>query len=99
MSSGVARMVTGAVLGTAALLNVRTVGFRPRRVELENSGGLASGVWQDSMADDSVLKRVTAGTQTFPLSGGVIPLSDGFSLGTDSDLNVAGELIHYTAFE
>ena len=99
MSSGVSRKITGAVTGTGSLINVKTVGFRPRMVELINTGGLVSGVWTDSMADASVAKRVTAGTLSFPTSGGVTPLADGFSLGTDSDLNAAGELVHYIAYE
>lgn len=99
MSSGVTRRVTGAVEGTGALINVRTVGFRPRRVTLLNVDGLVTAEWQDTMADDSMIKRVTAGTMTAPTSDGIIPLSDGFSIGVDADVNAAGEVIHFSAEE
>lgn len=98
MASGSSRRF-GSVLGTAALLPVRTVGFRPREVRLVN---LASGdelYWVEGMADDSGVKRVAAGTATIITSGGIIPLADGFSLGTDSDMNVSGELVRYAANE
>lgn len=99
MASGNSRVVTGAVNGTGADIDVRTVGFRPRRVELENVTGLVTASWSDHMADESMVKRVTAGTMTFPTTLGVTPLSDGFTIGADTDVNVDGELIHFTAYE
>ena len=99
MSSGVQLSKNGAVTGTGASLNVTSVGFRPRRVTLFNSGGLATSEWTDSMADASALKRVTAGTLTFPLTLGITPLANGFTIGADTDINVSGELIHWVAFE
>lgn len=98
MSSGVQLSKNGAVLGTGANLDVRTVGFRPRRVELFNEGGLVTAIWTDSMADAAGIKRVTAGDATV-MSAGVTPLSDGFRIGTDADVNAAGELIHWVAHE
>lgn len=98
MGSGVSRTVTGAVYGTGAALPVRTVGFRPRRVVLFNSSGIVDGVWQDSMPDAS-MKKVTGGTTSYATSNGVTPLSDGFSIGADADMNVADELIHWAAHE
>ncbi|MGD9749400.1 MAG: hypothetical protein AB7W59_00230 [Acidimicrobiia bacterium] len=99
MSSGVQRTVRGAFTGTGAELQVRTVGFRPRAVKLVNRGGLATAEWQEGMPDASMSKRVTAGTMTFPTSDGITPLSDGFQLGADTDMNVAGELVYYEAVE
>ena len=100
MSSGVNRVLTGAVEGVAAAdLDVRTVGFRPKKVELLNEGGLASAVWTSSMKDGEMLKQVTAGTMTKVTATGVTPLSDGFRLGQDADMNVAGELVHWVASE
>ena len=99
MGSGVSRVFVGAVVGTGADLDVRTVGFRPSAVRILNVGGLATGEWTEGMADASVLKQITAGTISFPLTLGVTPLSDGFRLGADTDLNVDGELIHYIAHE
>jgi hypothetical protein len=68
-------------------------------VKLWNISDLATGVWLEGMADDSVFKEVTAGTKSLATTGGVTPLSDGFSLGADTDLNVDTELVRYEATE
>lgn len=99
MSSGVNRSVAGSFNGTGAEVSVRWVGFRPKKVELFNIDGLCKGEWVEGMADASVVKQVTAGTMTVPTTGGVTPLSDGFTLGTDTDLNVADELVRFVAYE
>jgi len=101
MSSG-HRTVTGAVIGTGADIEVRRVGFRPRRVALLNTTGAVTAEWQDSMPDASAVKRITAGDATYLTSKGITPLSDGFKIGDDTDINVAGgtpETIHWTAWE
>jgi hypothetical protein len=99
MASGGSRVVTGAFVGTAADLEVRTVGFRPRRVDLTNVTGLVTASWQDTMADDSMCLRVTAGDMTFPTTNGITPLSDGFAVGANADLNASAETVHWTAYE
>ncbi|MGW8177876.1 MAG: hypothetical protein ACWGQW_03665 [bacterium] len=99
MGSGVSRVMTGAVRGTGAVLPVRTVGFRPQRVELFNRDGLVVCSWQESMPDDSMMKQVTAGTISFVTSGGITPLSNGFQLGADVDANVADELVDWAAYQ
>jgi hypothetical protein len=99
MSSGVNRIVTGAVYGTGALLEVRSVGFRPKAVALKNVDGICTAEWQNTMPDDSMVKIITAGTMTYDVADGVIPLSDGFSIGADTDVNVDGELVHWAAYE
>lgn len=100
MASGVARVMSGAVLGTGADLDVKTVGFRPKKVELFNEDGLAKAVWTSSMADGLAMKQVTAGTLSMTAaSEGVTPLADGFRLGADADLNVADEKVHWVAHE
>ena len=99
MGSGTSRVMTGAIFGTAADLDVRTVGFRPSKVELFSEDGLAKAVWTESMADASMMKQVTAGTISFPTTLGVTPLSDGFRLGADTDMNVADEKVHWVAYE
>jgi hypothetical protein len=86
-------------VGTGSALNVRTVGFRPRTVVLHNVDGTARAFWQDTMADAAGWKVVTAGTQSYMTADGITPLSDGFQLGADSDLNVAGEVVHWEATE
>lgn len=99
MASGASKIISGAFIGTGAAINVRTVGFRPKKVEILNVGGVAKAEWVKGMADASAMKQVTAGTISVITSGGVTPLSDGFTLGDDSDLNVDGELVRYIAYE
>lgn len=99
MSSGVQRTVRGAFDGTGAQKDVRTVGFRPSKVKLLNSEGLCTLEWFAPMPDASGYKTITAGTESFITSLGITPLSDGFRLGADTDLNVAGELVYYEAVE
>lgn len=99
MSSGVSRVKVGSFYGTGADLNIRTVTFRPKVVKITNLGGLATALWVKGMADDSAVKEVTAGTKSAITSNGITPLSDGFSLGADTDLNVSGELVYFEAYE
>jgi hypothetical protein len=99
MSSGVSKTRVGAFNGTGAVVEVRGVEFRPRKVELYNVTGLATAVWVEGMADDSALKEVTAGTKSLITSAGVTPRSDGFDLGADADLNVSAELVRWVAHE
>jgi hypothetical protein len=99
MGSGVSKTRVGSFKGTGAIVTVTGVEFRPRAIRLINTDGLATGDWVQGMPDDSVVKAVTAGTISNPTSDGVIPLSDGFSLGTDADLNVDGERVYWVAHE
>ena len=99
MASGTSRVVRGSFVGSGAALNVRTVGFRPRTVNLWNIDGLAKAHWQDTFPDASAWKVITAGTQSYITTNGVTPLSDGFQLGADADLNVSGEVVHWEAVE
>lgn len=101
MASGGIRMKTGSSVGTGASLDIRTLDFRPRKVVVENvaAGGLVRGEWQDTMADASMMKTAIDGAKTFPTTLGITPLSDGFRIGADTDLNVAGEVVHWVAYE
>lgn len=99
MSSGVMRKMTGSFTGTGAAVEVKTIGFRPRHVRLMNRQGLCQAEWTDSMPDASAFKQITDGTTTFITSNGITPLSNGFSLGADADLNVSGEDVHWVAEE
>lgn len=100
MSSGVQLSKNGAVVGTGADLDVTTVGYRPRRVELVNEGGLVTAVWTDSMTEGRGFKRVTAGDMTQMAAGeGITPLANGFRIGVDADVNAAGEKVHWVAHE
>jgi hypothetical protein len=100
MSSGTQITKNGAVTGTGANLDVLTVGYKPRRVELFNQTGLVLAYWTDSMTEGRGLKQITAGTLSQIAAGaGITPLSNGFRIGNDSDVNVAGELVHWVAHE
>lgn len=96
MSSSAAKTAQGSFVGTGVQLDVRKLGFRPRSVRIYNQGGLASAVWIEGMADGTGLKTVTAGTMS-AMTTGITPLSDGFRLGADGDMNVSGELCFYEA--
>lgn len=97
--SGARRVINGSINGTGSALEVRTIGFRPTRVELSNIDGLVTAKWNEAMPDGSMEKRVTAGTMTFPTSNGITPLSDGFRLGADTDMNVDGETVVWSAWD
>ncbi len=98
MASGARRTISGSVKTTAASLEVRTIGFRPSRVKLMNVGALADAEWNEGMPDASMFKRVTAGTATYPLTNGITPLSDGFRIGADTNINgTAGQTLFWTA--
>ncbi|MFW9927895.1 MAG: hypothetical protein ACFFD1_00720 [Candidatus Thorarchaeota archaeon] len=99
MSSGVSRVQVRSFYGTGADMNVRTFDFRPKRIEVFNISGLCKADWVEGMADDSAVKTVTAGTMSLITTNGITPLSNGFSLGADSDLNVSGELCRAVAYE
>ena len=103
MASGIRLVARGSFIGTGAQLDVTSVGFRPRRVRLLNVTGICTGEWQDSMADAAMFKVVDSGTNltdlTFVTTNGITPLSTGFRLGADTDLNVAAEVVHWEAEE
>ena len=97
--SGGTRQVRGSLKGTGATRDVTTVGFRPSKVEVFNVDGDCLAFWQDTMPDDSAMKTIAAGTTAQITSDGITPLANGFTLGADTDLNVSGEEVHWTAFD
>ena len=99
MASGAAKVVRGSFKGTGSNIDITVVGFRPRSVKLWNQSGLATAEWTETMADGSMVKRITAGTMTFPTTGGITPLAAGFRLGNGADMNVSGEKVHFEAIE
>ncbi len=101
MGSGVAKTQTGSTFGaTAADVDIRTVTFRPSRVELYNETGNVLGMWQDTMPDGDMQKVIgSSGVVSQVTTTGITPLSDGFRIGQDADLNVVAELVHWMAYE
>ncbi len=103
------RMATGTIAGTGAIIQI-ALEFSPRAVSLKNVTGLATLDWSDSMADDSGVKAITAGTISFVTTGGITPKEKferddtspdlhGFEIGADADVNVSAEVIHWVAWE
>ena len=99
MASGGIKQATGSFKGTGTAIDIKTVGFRPKTVDLFNVAGTTIGHWTDMMADGSMLKQITAGTMSLVTSNGVTPLADGFRVGADTDMNVSGEQVHWVARE
>jgi hypothetical protein len=95
--SGQKSPMTGLVYGTAANLDVETVGYRPKKVVVRNENRIMLE-WQADMADASAFKTVAAGTRTLITTLGITPLSNGFRIGTDS-INGSGEVLYWEAFE
>jgi len=102
MASGGSRCVTGSFVGTGAAQDV-PVGFRPRAVEIINRSGNCRADWCETMPVASMAKIVDSGAGatdlSFVTSGGVTPADDGFALGTDTDLNVSGEVCYFKAWD
>lgn len=95
---------TGTVTGTGSVINV-PCGFTPKRVEIINETDPGYYVWTDTMADGEMQKTIGAGTTTFEASGGISvyagasgTASPGFSIGADTDMNAASDVIHWTAW-
>lgn len=89
--------VSRGFVGTGANIDIRSLPGRPLSVKIVNRTGLVTAEWNESMPDGSMCKRVTAGTMTFPTTLGITPLSDGFRIGADTDVNVAGEVGYWEA--
>jgi len=100
VSPGVAtQLATGTYLdtGTVAAYDFETLGFTPRYVKLvnETSGDVLE--WNENMADSEGYKRVAAGTGALITSNGIIPLTNGFTFGLDTDMNVTSEQVSWIA--
>lgn len=96
----------GSTTGTGSAINI-SLGFVPAMVILVNETDPGFAVWMASMADAEVLKLTNAPALTFPTTNGIsayagssTPGSEaaaGFTIGADSDLNGASDVIHYFA--
>lgn len=93
---------TGTVTGTGAALNI-SVGFIPDNVRIFNGTDGSSIEWFSSMANGAGFKTVAAGTRSVISTGGITPFAgsatagQGFSIGTDAQLNINGQVIRYIA--
>lgn len=84
--------------GTAAAFTI-TCGFKPRyvRVVNHNSSGLVMIEWFEGMADAAGVKTASNGDRTELTTLGITPLSYGFTVGLDTDLNVTSEQLSWQA--
>jgi hypothetical protein len=94
--SGANWIKKGSLLGTGANIKINC-GFKPKKVELFNEDGLASAEKSYTMAAAVAMKRVTDGTLTAAASVCTLE-DDGFTIGTDTDINVSGETLHWLAY-
>lgn len=95
---------TTTVEGTGSAINVQC-GFSPSYVQVINIDGDAMLYWTKDMTDDEGYKVIAAGTGAQIASGGITPYagtaganSAGFTIGTDTDVNVSAETLMIVAF-
>ena len=92
---------TGTVEGTGSAINI-TCGFIPKYVKLINIDGDATGEWTEDMTDDEIFKDLPTGVMAQMASGGITPMTVngtvlGFTIGTDTDINVSAETLMWIA--
>ena len=93
----------GTVEGTGSLIIVQ-LGFTPEWVRIINIDDNNSLEWTKDMPDDSGMKTITDGTISKITSDAITPYagtdganSKGFTIGTDSDVNVNAQTLVYVA--
>ena len=98
------QMASGSLTGTGAAINV-ALGFTPTYVHIRNRTSRDELTWDSGMTAGHGTKRVAAGTATAITANGISPYAGadgstgkGFTIGTDADINVNAELLHYTAW-
>lgn len=111
MASSVgSRVKFGKVNGTGLVINIFVREFTPSKVVLRNAASGDELTWVCTFPDGYGWKRLAAGTGSYVTSGGVTPnrqsvMDDGsdpargFTIGTDTDINVSDEEIHWEALE
>jgi len=93
---------TGSTTGTGSAINV-SIGFIPRVVLIINETDGTAFIWSSSMDDGEMLEVIT-GAIAFEATAGIseyegsATAQPGFTLGTDSELNTASDVLHYIAF-
>lgn len=96
--ASVSNVAVGAYItsSTAAAFTI-TTGFEPRYVKVVNETSGDQIEFFEGMADSEGFKRVAAGTGAMVTSHGIIPLSYGFTVGLDTDINVINEQLSWIA--
>lgn len=94
-SGGTLPVITGSYIGTGALITV-SVGYRPKYVQIVNVTDPAIVHHNDMLPDDSFVSQEDGAT-AYTTSNGVTLTDDGFTVGTDAQINTSGDLCHYLA--
>lgn len=98
MGSGTAKTASGGFYATGAAMEIRGLGFKPTRIELHGED-MDTATWCEPMLADTYFNRVPDGTGSYVTTEGITSLQDGFDLGVVVDINVAGELVYWYAWE
>lgn len=95
---GIMRFAEGSYItsSTAAAFDI-TCGFTPRYVRVVNETSGDVEEWFSGMTDGHAMKRVAAGTNAAITSLGITPLTYGFTVGLDTDINVINEQLRWIA--
>lgn len=96
--------VVGTGTGTGAAINI-ACGFQPDFVHVVNLTSRDEMMWFQGMTAAHAFKRVAAGTGTAITSLGISmyagvdgTTAEGFTIGADTDVNVAAETYYYIAW-
>jgi len=95
MASGVQRFV-GAYNGTGSALSIAKIGWKPSYVRIFNTDDASFMEHFEGMPDASCAKQKNA-SSSFVTVNAITLTDDGFDVGTDADLNTAGETLHFLA--
>lgn len=91
------KVVAGTVEGTGSAIAITSVGFKPVAVIVWNQDDPVLGFWLYTMTDDHLALLMDTPALTHETSGGITPGERGFSIGTNSDLNVSAQTLHWLA--
>src|SRR4030042_2705875 len=93
-------VAVGSVDGTGSAITI-VCGFKPLSIRVHNIDGDVIAFWDAIMPDAAMQKIVDSGAGTtdisYVTSNGITPAFNGFTIGTDSDLNVSAEELHWVA--
>lgn len=95
-----AQVSTGRYItsSTAAAFDI-TLGYTPRYVKVQNlnASGYAAMEWYEGMADASAVLTGIDGAISLITTLGITPLSYGFTVGLQTDVNVINEQLSWLA--
>lgn len=87
----------------AAALNV-SIGFVPSKILINHVSNVSDYEWNKNMGDGTANLRVTAGDKTLVSADAITPYDGsasaaaGFTIGADSTLNTAADVMYFIAY-